>query len=76
MKVQITTDRSIKAAFIRLIVREVGDVPITIETIDRDTHNVTIDATLTPEQKLKLKNDITTFLETQGLYVSFEILEP
>lgn len=75
MKVEITIDDTIQGAIRRIIEAEVGVVPIQITTIDKSKFEVDIDAEPTPEQRIKMRDDIITLLEGLGKYPTFEVIE-
>jgi len=66
MKVEITIDDTITGAIRRIIEAELGQVPIQITRIDKVKFQVDIDADPTPEQKIKMRNDIINLLEGLG----------
>ena len=75
MKVKIIIDDTIQGAIRRIIEAEVGVVPIQITTIDKSKFEVDIDAEPTPEQRIKMRDDIITLLEILGKYPTFEVIE-
>lgn len=75
MKVEITIDDSIAGAIRRIIEAELGQVPIQITTIDKSKFEIDIDADPTPEQRIKMRDDIIALLEGLGKYPTFEVIE-
>jgi len=75
MKVEITIDDTITGAIRRIIEAEIGVVPIQIIRIDKAIYQVDIDAEPTPEQKIKMRNNIVALLKGLGKYPTFEVIE-
>ena len=74
MKVEITIDDTIAGAIRRIIEVELGVVPIQITTIDKSKFELDIDADPTPEQRIKMRDNIIALLEGLGKYPTFEVI--
>lgn len=74
MILEITVDKSIESAIERIIVNELGNIPIHITIKQKSIYNIDIDADITYEQKVDIRDKIVEIFENKGLIVSFKVL--
>ena len=74
MKLEIIVDKSIELAIERVVENEIGNVPIHITRKQKSIYEIDIDAEMTNEQKVNIRDEIVNIFETKGLIVSFKVL--
>lgn len=71
---EIIVDRSIEGAITRIIQDELGNIPVQITRQDKLKYLVELESgiTITPAQKLSIRNSILSLFDNKGLIATFK----